>query len=413
MRCPKRDIANISGGLPGEVPYQTAPSITSFIPANSGVLTSDSTTPLFSNGITGEVLTATTGLRPSFAAIPLQQNLPGGSAGKVPYQTSPSITSFTNSSAGVLVSDASNPSFINGTTGQVLTAVTGAQPTFTSAPSQQNIPGGNTGTVVYQTAVSATGFTNSTIGALVSDAVTPSFVNGLPGQVLVANAVGIPPSFQTLPFTPPNARFFNTVGAFTYTPAATVKYINVKIAGGGGGGGGGNTNTSQGTNGKAGGGGGGGAVVEMWSFAISLAGAIGGGGAGGAGALNATAGNGVNGTSSTVTSLGITATGGSAGSGASGTGDNGAAGGRAIGVAGASAIMFLSSAGGVGNDKIGAFGGGNQLIGFTRGSRQVATPVAQLGQDGSRGGSGGAGGMHGGNGGAGGPGCVVIIEYYQ
>lgn len=109
-------------------------------------------------------------------------NICQGSSGQVLYQQSLSRTSFTNASEGVLVSDSVTPSFINGSSGQVLTANSTGEPTFQTLPvipppptSVNNINGGNAGNLLYQTAPSTTGFaTNGSLDQVLK------FVNGVP-----------------------------------------------------------------------------------------------------------------------------------------------------------------------------------------------------------------------------------------
>lgn len=167
MRCPKRDIANISGGLPGEVPYQTDTSLTTFT----------------NQGNPGDILTIV-GSIPAFTppAIPpvssVSNNVAGGLANQVLYQSSPSNTTFTN----------------QGTSGQLLTIV-GITPTFANPAKPPSVAGGLANEVLYQSAPNVTAFTNQ----------------GTNGQVLTI--VGSTPTFSTPP-TPSTST--NLAGGIAY-----------------------------------------------------------------------------------------------------------------------------------------------------------------------------------------------------
>jgi len=95
--------SNLLGGATGSVPYQIAPSTTSFLPI----------------GTAGQVLkVGNTGLPQwSTPLAPTAQNISGGAAGQVVYQTAPSTTGFT----------------AQGTSGQVLTSAGTASPTWTTS----------------------------------------------------------------------------------------------------------------------------------------------------------------------------------------------------------------------------------------------------------------------------------------
>ena len=98
---------NIVGGIASQIPYQSAPSTTAFI----------------ANGTAGQVLTSNGTSAPSFQTISGDaNNLIGGIASQIPYQSAPSTTAF----------------IANGTAGQVLTS------NGTSAPSFQTPSGGVT-----------------------------------------------------------------------------------------------------------------------------------------------------------------------------------------------------------------------------------------------------------------------------
>jgi len=93
---------NLSGGLTGYIPYQSAANTTTFLPI----------------GTAGQVLkVSNTGL-PQWTTplAPTAQNISGGAAGEVVYQTAPSTTGFTSV----------------GTSGQVLTSGGTGSPTWTN-----------------------------------------------------------------------------------------------------------------------------------------------------------------------------------------------------------------------------------------------------------------------------------------
>ena len=195
----------LSGGSAGQVPYQSAPDTTDF------------TGP----GTAGQVLTSTGGSAPTFQTLPPSNNLPGGTAGQVVYQSAPSTTTFTGpgTSGQVLTSTggsaptfqtlSSVPSANNitggsaglvlyqsapgvtsgagpGTFGQLLTSNGASAPTFQSltfVATAGSIQGGSAGQVVYQAGTSVTGTTTT----------------GTSGQVLVSNGTSAPSWSNTAP----------------------------------------------------------------------------------------------------------------------------------------------------------------------------------------------------------------------
>ena len=230
MRCPINNIANLTGGLAGEVPYQTAPSTTTFT----------------NQGTNGDVLTIV-GTAPTF--IPLPPSNPGGLAGEVLYQSAPSITTFSNQGTNGQVltvvgsaptfsdlppsnpgglsgevlyqSSPSNTTFTNqGTDGQELTIV-GTTPTFTTKPPSN--PGGLSGEVLYQSSPSVTTFTNQgTNGQILQ------IVSSIPTFVTVP-AIHTPTIFSTMTTTSPND------DPLPYVTPAGCHYIRVYMVAGGGG----------------------------------------------------------------------------------------------------------------------------------------------------------------------------------
>jgi len=80
-------VANITGGAAGSVPYQTAASTTTFLPA----------------GTSGQVLTLTSSLLPVWqtpTGVTSVANLTGGSTNAIPVQTSANNTSFISAPTG-------------------------------------------------------------------------------------------------------------------------------------------------------------------------------------------------------------------------------------------------------------------------------------------------------------------------
>ena len=143
---------NLKDGTQGQVPYQSAPGITSFSgPGSYGQL-------LMSTGasIIGPIFTSTNRLAVGTAVT--STNIAGGTLGSIPYQTSAGKTSF----IGI------------GTNGFVLTS-NGTTATWQSASSvvvnyantATNIKDGTAGQLVYQTGPGASGFAGpGTLGQL-------------------------------------------------------------------------------------------------------------------------------------------------------------------------------------------------------------------------------------------------------
>ena len=141
---------NIIGGAAGSMPYQTAASATTFLALGS----------------LGYVLTAGASA-PQWTAIgslsagvaTTATNLANGTTGQIPYQTSTGITSFfgPGSSGQLLISNgASVPGFYN--TGSIHVGAAQIAQTATFATTSTNIAGGSAGAIVYQTAGGQTQF---------------------------------------------------------------------------------------------------------------------------------------------------------------------------------------------------------------------------------------------------------------
>ena len=149
------NVANLSGGQAGDVPWQSAPSITSFVSAgdyNEVFVSGGSGSPFWtpqSSINAGTAITST--------------NLQGGGAGYIPYQSGIGTTSF----------------LASGIPGYVLTSNGTSPPTWqyiTESGTAGAITGGSAGQVVYQSGTSVTSFTST----------------GVAGQVLSSNGTSAP-----------------------------------------------------------------------------------------------------------------------------------------------------------------------------------------------------------------------------
>lgn len=109
---------NLAGGTAGQLVYQTAPGVTSFYgPGTAGQL-------LLSNGTSGPVYTNTASIHVGRASLAdnantatTSTNLLAGTAGQVPYQTAPNVTSFfgPGTAGNVLVSNGTSAPTYNNT----------------------------------------------------------------------------------------------------------------------------------------------------------------------------------------------------------------------------------------------------------------------------------------------------------
>jgi len=137
---------NLSGGLTGNIMYQTAPGATVFLEnSNAGKV-------LITNGPNNP---------PSWSSH--VKNLSDGSIGNIPFQASVNVTAF----------------IPNGTAGQVLTSNGDHQPYY--GDNIANIRGGVSGNLMYQSATDTTSF----------------LTNGTAGQVLTSNGAN-PPTWETV-----------------------------------------------------------------------------------------------------------------------------------------------------------------------------------------------------------------------
>jgi len=148
---------NLGGGDVGSIPYQSAANVTSFIPigTNGFVLTSNGTTATWVSpgGASFSVTTAT--------------NIAGGNAGGIHIQSAPGKTTFIGTgTVGYVLTMAAN----NTATWQLASGSVGLATTAT------NLAGGSAGRIVYQYGVGQTGFTNA----------------GTVGQILISGGTGSP-----------------------------------------------------------------------------------------------------------------------------------------------------------------------------------------------------------------------------
>jgi hypothetical protein len=210
---------NIAGGTAGALPYQTAPTTTTFLALGTSgyILTASSNGPTYTNPTTitvGSATSATTATSATKAS-----NLALGAAGSIPYQSAADTTSYLalGSSGYVLTAGAAAPAYAAastltvgsatssttatnlaggapasipyqsaagmtafigaGTSGQVLTSAGANIPVWsTPSTSATNLAGGVAGAVPYQSAVATTGFTAA----------------GTSGQVLTSNGTSSP-----------------------------------------------------------------------------------------------------------------------------------------------------------------------------------------------------------------------------
>jgi hypothetical protein len=189
---------NIKGGIAFQIPYQTAPSTTAFLPNGTAgyILKSNGTSsaPSWVDVTAGfNVASADYAINAGIAT-----NLKGGLIGNIPYQSSPNNTTFlTNGASGTILK--SNgvgfaPSWVDVTTGFTVAIADYA----TNAGISTNIKGGAIGNIPYQSGANATTF----------------LTNGASGTILKSNGVGFAPSWVDV----------NT--GFTVAQADTIKTIS-------------------------------------------------------------------------------------------------------------------------------------------------------------------------------------------
>jgi collagen type VII alpha len=403
---------NLASGTAGQVPFQSSSGVTSFTgPGTSGQV-------LTSGGVSGPTYTTIT-------TVPSANNITGGSAGLVLYQSASGVTS----GAGP------------GTAGQVLTSNGATAPTFqTPSTTASNLAGGTTGQVVYQSGAGATAFTGpGTAGQVLTSngAAAPTYqaipaassatnlaggtafnvpyqsavgttaftsTTGVSGLLLRSNA-GAPPAFTAVYTT--FTIYAN--GAGTYTTPTNCLFITVEMIGGGGGGGvSGSGQSSYG---------GGGAAGQYYLLRITPGSYSYSVGTGGAGAFTGGAFEN-NGAAGAPTVFGAATADGGGGGGGGGPSGNGAGGAPLSGSTPGSYTVLASVAGDCGycNTVGGSLvvPGGVSFYGKSRGPGTTsqlpfgALPPAPYGA----GGSGGSYNNIGQKGGDGGSGRIFITEYY-
>jgi hypothetical protein len=155
--------SNVNGGLAGDILYQSAPGVTTFL---HGTVAG---TIVQYNGSAPTYVSTTTLLVGSALTANAVNNLNGGALGSIPYQTAPGVTQFIGiGPAGYLFQS-------NGTTATWIT--TGSLIAGTALQSI-NIYGGAANQIPYQTAASATSFSSNltfngsalTVGGAISGA---------------------------------------------------------------------------------------------------------------------------------------------------------------------------------------------------------------------------------------------------
>lgn len=157
------NVANLAGGLLYQIPYQSGVGATTFAPAPT----------------TAGTVLGFTGSGFGWVAAPAATTasaLSGGTAGAVPYQSAPSVTGFVPAGAAgqvFLATGASAPNWVNQSTLSVGNA--------TTADIANEVAGGATGQILYQSATSVTDF----------------LPTGTVGQVLTSAGAGAAPTWQT------------------------------------------------------------------------------------------------------------------------------------------------------------------------------------------------------------------------
>jgi hypothetical protein len=144
---------NLAGGLQGAIPIQTGVGATAFIPLGTAghVLTAGATSATWQS-VTGVTVANATSAT----------NLIGGTAGQVPYQTAPNITSFygPGTAGNVLVSNGTSAPSYNNT----LTLASFTSATSTSTGALQVRGGVGIGGTVYLGGYLQVGTTSTTTG---------------------------------------------------------------------------------------------------------------------------------------------------------------------------------------------------------------------------------------------------------
>jgi hypothetical protein len=201
---------NIGNGGPGQIPFQLSAGSTSFVgTGTAGQL-------LMSSGTSGPSFVNTSGIYVGYSNNAINSvNIVGGTAGQLPYQVTPGVTSFTGP----------------GTSGQLLSSNGTLAPTYVttttlyvgSALYANQLYGGQAGALVLQTASSQTGFlaAGSTGSILVSVGPNSSPAYTTTANIYVNSAVNsqnlIGGSTGALPYqSAPNTTSFLSIGTNGY-----------------------------------------------------------------------------------------------------------------------------------------------------------------------------------------------------
>lgn len=248
-------VTTLQGGIASQIPYQSAPNVTSFIAngtAGQYLLSNGTSAPawsainLASSSVTGILPTANGGTGLSAIGTNGQAlisngttllygnpanatSLAGGLAGSVPYQSAPNVTTFVGiGNAGtVMTSSGTAPQWgqvnladntnavtgtlaiANGGTGLATVGANGTVPVSNGTSLAYGIPplaslasavvGGAASQILYQSSANVTAF----------------IPNGTPGQVLTSNGT-IAPSWVT----PPKSSYHISVSSSSTIPAA-------------------------------------------------------------------------------------------------------------------------------------------------------------------------------------------------
>ena len=333
---------------------------------SNGVLLGNTTSAITATtaGTTGQVLTGVTGNAPTFQAPAASSITITGDSGG--GLTGNSFT-FTGASTGLTFAGAGTTETLGGT----LIVGNGGTGVATMTTAYAPVCAGTTATGNLQ--VASTGLSTS-------------------GYVLTSNGNAALPSFQASPgstaFDSIVVQTFTSSG--TYTPTSGMKYCTIEVVGGGGGGGGGTTTGASSLSGGIGGGGGGYARKTVTAATIGASQTVTVGAGGTAGAVGG--GQGGTGGTSSVGSI-VSATGGVGGMG-SGAGSTWASGGAAGGVGSSGDINAYGGSS--------PFGFGNVTVSFNAAGSGASSifgggGIGQVGGGGSSAGL--AGELYGGGGG--------------
>ena len=187
---------NIANGTAGQLVYQSAPGVTSFVTTASAgqiLVSSGTNSPLYVS--TSNIYVGRAALADNASTSTTATNLTAGTAGQVPYQTAPGVTSFygPGTAGQLLVSSGTNaPVYTN--TSSIYVGRADAANTATTAT---NLASGTAGQVPYQSSTGTTSF----------------FGPGTAGNVLVSNGTSAPSYNNTLTLAGTTASTGTSTGA--------------------------------------------------------------------------------------------------------------------------------------------------------------------------------------------------------